>query len=483
MRDRTLRAPGRNRWSGGPRIRVVAAAAAAACALGLALAPPAAAAPPTNDDLAYAAPLNVPGTATATGFDEASTQLDEPQCGWYGGSTVWYAVVAPTDEQVRFRSNASWPTALALYTASSSSDLTTLTSLACDSADVPLVVPLTEGATYYLQVTQSPWNATPVDLVVAPVVAPPNDDFADAAAVGLDSPVSASTTDATNEPDEPACGWWNGPSVWFSFTAPESKAYVASTAGAGYVSIWTGSGFPLTNIACNSYGIAATAGGTYWIQASNMPDWAQLTVSLAPPPTPEVFLYTSSPMAGAPVQFGASGTGDPAGVSSTTVAWDFGDGSSTPGDAWGATHTYVKDGDYLVTVTSTTSDGRSGSGTLPVQVRTHDVSVVSFTAPANARAGQSKTFVAGLRNTRYPEAAQVALLRGGPSGWVEVTRISVSLPVKAVNKTTSINLPYVFTAADAKAGLVSFKVQVSLNGPELQTTDNEMVCPPVRVAK
>lgn len=475
--------PGTTRRTGGHRARAVAASAALACALGLAIAPPAAAVPPTNDDLASAATLTVPGSVTAAGFDEATTQTDEPQCGWYGGSTVWYSVQVATDQRVRFRTSSSWPTALAIYTASSTSDLTTLTTLACDSANVPAVLDLVAGTTYYVQVTQSTWNTTPVEVFAAEVAPPANDDFADAAPVVLDTPVSASTTDATNEPDEGYCGWWNGPSVWFAFTAPESKAYVASSAGSGYVSIWTGEGYPLTNVACNSYGIAATAGVTYWIQASNMPDWAQLTVSSAPSPAPTVYLSSSAPMAGIPVQFSAYGAEDPAGVSAVTAVWDFGDGTVEPGSLWSAAHTYAKDGDYTVTLTSTTSDGRSGSGHLLVQVRTHDVSVVSFTAPANARAGQTKTFVAGLRNSRYAETVEVALLRGGPGGWSEVTHVTVSLPVKAANKTTSVNLPYVFTAADAKAGLVSFKVQVWLTVPELQITDNEMVCPPVRVTK
>lgn len=470
------------------RTRVLAAAGALACALGLAVAAPAYAEVPSNDDIANAIALTIPTEAISLDMQETTTQTGEPVCGFWGGGTVWYTLTTATDTPIRITWD-TWSTAIALYTATDPGDLTTFSQVACApyAGYSPITQTLSGGTTYYLQ-AQGGWGDPIIGLTISPIVRPANDDFANALPISFGEAAPADTRDATEEPGEPQCQYgMGGPSVWYSFTAPETKTYAVTTWTSwysAYFGVYTGTSFPLEKAGCGQpAGFAATAGTTYWIQALGMSPGSTLVVTDAPAPDPFINLWTDWPMAGSPVQFHANRTEDPVGLFPTTVVWDFGDGTITSDNWEYPTHVYAKDGDYPVTLTSTTSDGRTGKATWGIQVRTHDVSVVSFTAPKNARVGQVKTFVAGLRNTHYAETVQVSLQRGGPGGWVEVTRTTVTVSVKTGNKTTSVNLPYVFTAADAKAGQVSFKVEVSLSGPELQTTDNTMVCAPVRVTK
>jgi PKD repeat protein len=66
-------------------------------------------------------------------------------------------------------------------------------------------------------------------------------------------------------------------------------------------------------------------------------------------------------------------SGDPAAVGIASEVWNFGDGTTGTGHT--AHHQYASDGDgdYTVVLTVTTSDGRTASTTLLVQVRTYDV--------------------------------------------------------------------------------------------------------------
>jgi len=46
-----------------------------------------------------------------------------------------------------------------------------------------------------------------------------------------------------------------------------------------------------------------------------------------------------------------------------------------------ATHRYAKDGDYNAKVTATTSDGRTATYAVPIQVRTHDITIDKLSVP------------------------------------------------------------------------------------------------------
>lgn len=442
---------------------------------------PAAAAPPSNDDLANATPLSIPGTSTASGFDEATNQIGEPECGWYGGGSVWFSLSPTSDILVRATNSAGWPAAMGTYTATDVTDASTLSLQQCANPGDALVSQLTAGTTYYLRISSPWWGPLSLDVAVSEVAPPANDNRAEAQTIVLDETVTSSTLDATVEDGEAFCDGNASPSVWFDFTAAASATLKLALPSGGRANVYTEP--ENTAVGCGNAGFLATAGQHYMIQVISAPAGATLTLTLAPNPAPTPWMYNVTGMAGLPVEIYANDTGDPVGLFPTAITWDFGDGTTSTTDPWVARHTYAKDGDYTVTVTSTTSDGRTGSGSLLLPIRTHDIAVVSFTAPTNARVGQSKTFVAGIRNTHYVETANVALYRGGTAGWTLVTQSTVTLPVKPSNKTTSVNLPYLFTSADASAGSVSFKVAVTIYNSEKQTTDNEMVCPPVRVTK
>lgn len=445
------------------------------------LAPPASAAP-GNDNVSDAVPLVVPSSMNAVDFSDATLETGEPTCGPYGGGTVWYQFTPAADARLRI-TTSGWPESIGLYAASVPLDAATMLPVDCRPYGDPMVADLVGGTTYYLQLATAPWVPQTSVVSIEVLVPPANDNFADAQVLTLNETVDPATTDASQEPDEDFCAGTSGSTVWYSFRPTSSGTLALSLPQGGFADVYTGTGYPLDPVSCGVPGFVAAGGTQYWIQIVNAPAGSTFAVAPAPAPSPSPWMYNVTGMAGMPVEIYANNTGDPVSLFPTIVSWDFGDGTPGSTDPWRVEHTYAKDGDYTVTLTSTTSDGRSGSGTLLIPIRTHDVSVVSFTAPTNARAGQSKTFVAGIRNTHYVETAQVVLMRGGPGGWVVVTTANVTLPVKAANKSTSVNLPYVFTAADARAGTVSFKVQVYLNVSELQTTDNEMVCPPVRVTK
>ena len=90
-----------------------------------------------------------------------------------------------------------------------------------------------------------------------PLSGPANDDLADAVPVApLPYAASGSTVNAGFEPSEAfgSCSSDHGNSVWWTFTAPESRRYEVNTNGSSIntgLSVWTGSDHPLTETACD----------------------------------------------------------------------------------------------------------------------------------------------------------------------------------------------------------------------------------------
>jgi len=130
-----------------------------------------------------------------------------------------------------------------------------------------------------------------------------------------------------------------------------------------------------------------------------------------------------------------------------TSAWDFGDGTASS-DGY-PTHRYTADGDYLVKLTVTTSDGRTASTEQTVSVRTHDVAITKLVAPNAARVGQTRPIVVQIRNVRYPERVEIHLYKSTPDGFQRVTSTEQNIPVRSGNRTTSVSMSYTFVADDA----------------------------------
>ena len=89
------------------------------------------------------------------------------------------------------------------------------------------------------------------------------------------------------------------------------------------------------------------------------------------------------------VQFNATGSTDPAAI--TSYRWSFGDGATTTGPT--PTHIYTQDGNYTVTLTTTQADGLSDSVSQQLSV---DTITASFTASPTAPSANAPAAFDGL---------------------------------------------------------------------------------------
>jgi hypothetical protein len=161
--------------------------------------------------------------------------------------------------------------------------------------------------------------------------------------------------------------------------------------------------------------------------------------------------------------------------------WDFGDGTTSTD--WSPYHRYAAEGDYTVSLTVTTQDGRTASTTRTLQVRTHDVAITKFTVPQSAKAGQTRSVSVYVNNTRYPEQVEVQLFKSTPAGWQWVGTLQQEVPVRPSNRTTIFEFSYTFTAEDAQLGRINFRaVATIVNARDALPTNNEAISLPTKVA-
>jgi PKD repeat protein len=247
----------------------------------------------------------------------------------------------------------------------------------------------------------------------------------------------------------------------------------------------------LTQVGCqtstgNPLTFHANAGTTYYFQVGNLYPWEQggsMQFHLDVTPPPQVSFYTNpwDPSKYDTVQF-QDNSYDPGQVGFQTYTWNFGDGTTATGNS--ALHKYVADGNYQVTHTVTTIDGRTATITQTVQVRTHDVAITKITTPASANVGQTKTITVTLRNIAYPETVQIDLYKSTPNGFVWVASLTKAVPALSGNRTTAVNFSYTFTSDDAKLGKVTFKAVATINGArDAYPSDNEAISSITKVAK
>jgi PKD repeat protein len=155
---------------------------------------------------------------------------------------------------------------------------------------------------------------------------------------------------------------------------------------------------------------------------------------------------------------------DPGRVGIQSVAWNFGDGTTGIGPS--PTYQYAADGDYTVTLTATTTDGRTGSESQVMHVSTHDVAITTFTVPASARPGKTGTITVDVSDKRYPELVQVQLLKGNTQGGFDVVAtLTLPVPVKSGKHTTQFVFSYTFTQNDATLGKATFEAIATIQGP------------------
>jgi hypothetical protein len=328
------------------------------------------------------------------------------------------------------------------------------------------------------------------------LAAPPtNDNFADAQVItALPFSATVDTTEATIEVSEPESCWFLTNTVWYSFTPSQNTAVTADTFG-GAVSAnlnvyrSTGSGISsLQFMGCttSTQAFFFQAGQTYYLQAGSIFGTGNIQINLqefTPPPVqPNFTFYPSDPNPFDVMQF-CDNSYDPAGFGFSSFTWDFGDGATSTVNC--AQHQYAKDGDYTVRHSATTPDGRTGSTSQVVHVRTHDVAITKIAAPQSANTGQTRSVTVYVSNKSYAETVVITLFKSVLGGFEQVGSYSQYVPARSTNRTVAFTFNYTFSNSDASIGKVSFKAVANIvNARDSFPADNELISsPPTKVGK
>ena len=258
---------------------------------------------------------------------------------------------------------------------------------------------------------------------------PPNDDFANATQItGLPYSDNQDTQAATIEAGEPtpSCSYgYVSNTIWYAYTATENKTISASVNGyyTTITAVYSGSSLNnLTALGCRSYygeslSLAVQAGTTYYFQISSLYGGGSLVwfnLAEASPPQASYYYYPSDPSSYDTVQF-SNNAYDPAGIGIASYSWNFGDGATSTEQ--NPTHRYAVDGDYTVTLTVTTPDGRSATTTQIIRIRTHDIAITKFTVPTSASVGQTRQIVVGVNSKLLVERVRVDIYRSVVGGY------------------------------------------------------------------
>lgn len=453
---------------------------------------------PSNDAFANAAPIATLPFSDATDILAAGLEPGEPapSCG-FGGTdrTIWYSFTPTTTMWIRASvTNAPFQAIIALYAGSS---LATVSEVACRGAfEGRMVFQVQGGTTYFFQVGGLFGGGGPLEFQVAEVLPPPNDNVADAVVIGaLPFADAVDVAAASREVDEPIapCASGAARTVWYRFTPTETRSISAFTINAGapvVVAAYRGNTFAdFESLGCSLFGGAVTfraeTGTTYVFQMESpfVPDFPLgFRLEVTPPPNAD-FAYGPflDPSVFDVVNF-FNFSSDPGGLGFASADWRFGDGGTATGFV--VSHQYASDGDYPVEITVTTFDGRVGSTTRNVSIRTHDVAVTKLLVPQTVSAGQTRRIVVGVNNNRYDETVETVLSKSGPGGFEFVTSLTKPVPAQPANRTTNVEFDYTFTAADALAGKVTFRVLAFVTSArDALPSDNEVIALPTRVRK
>jgi PKD domain len=465
----------------------------------LTLVPTAGAAPPANDAFANATAISSLPLNDSLTIDNATMEPGEPLGPCTFGSTtaqtVWYAITPASNGRLRVSDSASFYYQFVAAYREDGVGFGGLTNLACASwyyGSSQASFDVEAGKTYYIQAGSNFTSSGTIGVNVELVLAPANDNFANATVVtSVPYSTSVDTTAASVETGEPTptCGFGgSAATAWYAFTPTVSGSYSSSTsAGFGtQTAVYTGSGLgSLTQVRCQGYGLLtfhADAGTTYYLQVGGIftsRGRINLTLDVAPSPNAAFYSYPSDPSRYDTVQFGDQSY-DPGQVGVTAWTWSFGDGTTSAVSS--PTHRYGADGDFTVRLTVTTGDGRTAATSRVVQVRTHDVAITKLNVPSAARVGQTRTISVGLADGNYPETVQVQLLISSPSGWTVVGTSTQSVPVRGGGRTIEFTFNYTFTANDGTLGKVSFRAVATIVGArDALPGDNDVTALPTVV--
>jgi hypothetical protein len=435
------------------------------------------AAPPSNDNLAGAAMIATLPYTDSVDATEATLEPDEPQSCAFSSQTVWYSFTAGATGVVRADIQSSTNIAnLTVYQAVGSG-FGGLNALTCGVSGNSISFDVEAGMNYYLQAGLIGGGPGTLTLDLQEIPPPANDDFASAESVGTALPLNlpADSSGASLETGEPtpSCATDSfGNTVWYAFTPTTSGSFTANALSASFSAIlaaYTGSSLQaLSELGCSTPGeflltFQAQAGTTYYIQIGgffNDGSPFQFSFDTAAPPQVDMCFGPPEPSTLDDVQFNDCSF-DPARVNFESFTWDFGDGGIATEQS--PAHQYTEDGDYTVQHSATTFDGRTGSVSRVVQVRTHDVSIWRFSTPKSARVGETKKITVSLVNDRYPETVRIDLYRSIAGGGFELISSSTQIvPVKPASHTTQFSFNYTFSSQDARIGKVTFRAFVAI---------------------
>jgi PKD repeat protein len=476
-----------------PARSVRAAISLACCAAGVlafgAGSASAAAPPPPNDNLAAATPItSLPFTQDTIDVRKATAEPGEPTgCSSSGDvhNTVWYTIQPAHDELVQLVSGYTSELDAAGLFRVDGAGFGGLTSVGCADSSAQ-VFALSAGTTYAIQFASSypvnpPFTSFDFQMLTGP--SPDNDAFADATSVtSLPASLEGDYTYSTLEPGEPTsgCSSYDTPngSVWYRFTAPadETVALVHFANAIVYSGDTLAGLTPLAGGDCYSSSAVfhAVAGQTYSIQVirgDRETGTYDIQLEQAPPVTADFFWYPSAPSSRDDVSF-FDESRDPVGQSFEPATWDFGDGSPTQ-TGGSVSHRFSRDGDYTVTMSTSTEDGRTATTSELIQVRTHDVAVTSFDVPATAKVGQTVTIRVTVASVRYRENVSMEVDQG-QDGWF--TSIDQQGPIAvAPRRPHTFAFEYTFTRADAKRKVVAFQATASPDSNDVDETNNTVI--------
>jgi hypothetical protein len=456
--------------------------------------------PPANDNFDQATTISGTSFYESVDVTAATTEAGEPtgNCYYTPQHTVWYKFTAPANGVVNTSlwGSSSGDTILNAYRADGPGLGGLSPSLGCTSYGGSFWFTVQANQTYYFQ-AGTIWSTSNVlQFSMSFVPAPANDNFADAKLITtLPYDDGADMTAASREDNEPAptCGYM-GRTVWYAYTSTESGSLSQRTDTwwpPTVVAVYTGDSLQsLSEVACryryydsSLLTFHVDAGMTYYFQVGTSDNaWLPFHLEVAPPPVADFSYYPGDPSVFDTVYFN-DWSYDPGQVGIQSQAWDFGDGATTSGCC--PSHRFAADGDYLVSLTVTTYDGRTASTSRTVSVRTHDVAITKFSVPQAASAGQTRQIVVGVNSRRYVENVRVELYKSVPGpyyNWVWVGALVQRVPVRPANRTTDFKFTYTFTNDDAYVGKVTFKAVAIVEGArDALPADNEAIALPTKV--
>ena len=523
------------------------------CILAFVISPvsPAIAAPPENDNIGSAVVIDsLPFQAVQDTSEASWSDGIDPSC--LGGVTVWYTFTPTSEIGLDINTFGSdYNTTLGVFWGNPSNPVS-MSSFGCtDDGQVTFSAPA--GLKLYIGVgAHQPLGGNLV-LSATQIPPPANDDFANAKAIpALPFSETIDVSGATREPGQSPylCPRSLNHSVWYAFTPADDSA-VTATLVDGVVGVFTGTSIEdLARVACPEPGPPLTVqlvGDTAYYFAVSDRNFVGGVVTFnltdAPLPVADFHFYPWNPTSLSPTSF-TDDSFDPGGSTFASRLWDFGDGASASGccpshqfaadgdytvtltvtttdgrtdsaslvvpvrtpppspvanfhydppdpnrvspisftddsiDPAGQTfvstwyfgdgtfasgccpnHQYAEDGDYAVTLTVTTTDGRTDNRTRIVSVRTHNVAIVSVDVPKVGVVGSTKTVSVYVASGDYTENVQVHLLRSVPGGFETVDFQTQTIPG---GTTAAFGFMYTFTSSDASLGRVAFQAHVAI---------------------